>query len=1457
MADSGTECRVCDAPKQDKAKGVNRYGIGAEIAILFFLAAASGILGWKYIASIDDADVLRDTRNLANPVLSGAIHFAIGRGMGIVQEEEEGFPELKAFLNSEITEIPREAWPRECSFTKGGVHYFYMTYYLIAYLGWVFRLFGISVWSFRIACLLLYVAYILVLYGIFRLVMGRLLSLPLVLFLSFSQSNLCMITQIRDFGKAPFILGALLLLCAMLKRPLAPRRLFLGAILCGGVIGLGYGFRQDVFACLPLAVVCVFFFSRPVGKRPWRTRITAVIALLVIFGIFGMPVFKGDREVGGTITIHTLFQGLMVCAESNADYESSSYDFGFLNYDHPIVAAIRSYAKRIEGVSPVYNLTPLYGEVGKRMFREVVLTWPADLAGRVVAVMDSLFGILATPFIWPEEHSAPSLDGPVLAKPYLRYQQIAVGHFCKMYGLPIMLIGLALLGARNRETAFLILVFLGYFSAFTSLLFEYRHYFYLSFIPLFFLGMLVTLICEESGALRLKHGKPIRNRLWAIFKAGVGVALCALCVLIVLSGLRIYQNWLWESLLTRYETSSCSALPLTETQTGDTIQLLLPGNLTELAGRSQPSDGEVASFYLAARFRGGDRTVSFRLINNNPVLSRTSTIVLRGEGVYFFPVYDFPHDTPFIFKGIELEYADRPLFEGLYLYTNADSQHLWPYVFVPENRQDFVYYKTGRIDRWLSGLFAETKGGFGLWPDKALDAYLDLIPRYPLCLPFADRALELAQRCADARRLEETWDIIGVFMPVMRSKSADWMVEKAEHALAKTDIESAARFYEKAYRIYPTNVQYLEKVGNLREEQGKTTSAEKIYEEVMRRQPENYAVAGRLQAEYEKGKRGEEAMAFWKELSTIHPQASVPLFYFGVALEGRASAREAVEVYGRIPQEAPLYWESQYRQGFLLIRQGTYEEGMSRLLDLQERHPEFAERMANDVNEAVLKLMEERNYDAARIVYEMALKKMPDNPVMGMNLGMVYELAGETAKAKSLYEDLLTENPDTDTIAERLDGLYARECVDTAPEGEDAQGGHVVHFWRSLASVHPESPIPWLYLGTAYERVGNLEEAFDAYQKVLAVKPGFPQASYRLGMLYVERGETDRGIAMIRATVAENAFLTSEISRRCAELAEYCVNHERSDTALKLYEIALGLSPEDVWLRVRQGEIYEHLGEDEAALDIYRNVLIKQPETEGAALRMDHVLQRMRMDSERVLAEWEKIIESNPDSSIPYLYYGINLELSGALEQAESAYRKTLQKNPKNGSALYRLGALKISRGELEAGLEMIKDAVANSPDLSGEISLRCDALAASCVERKRYEEAGRLYDMALTVSPNDLWPRVHQGELYEKTGDNEAALACYRTVLMSVPNSPVTAKRMQQLLRTMMTDNKAIVREWNALVERYPSAAIPALYWGMALEASEDLNGARAAYRQALQNDSTLSEAKERLDRLNDRGEP
>ena len=297
----------------------------------------------------------------------------------------------------------------------------------------------------------------------------------------------------------------------------------------------------------------------------------------------------------------------------------------------------------------------------------------------------------------------------------------------------------------------------------------------------------------------------------------------------------------------------------------------------------------------------------------------------------------------------------------------------------------------------------------------------------------------------------------------------------------------------------------------------------------------------------------------------------------------------------------------------------------------------------------------------------------------------------------------------------------------------------------------------------------------------------------------------------------------------------------------------------------RLGEVYELQGRAEAAIELYEKLLKQQSDAASLAKRLDALYATVPeittdgagITATRALSFWDSLAGQNPHNAMVQVYWGAALERAGNLSAAREVYRKALDISPEYAEALYRSGALEVLEGDGDTGLAQILNAASRDPGLAGAISRRCDQLASSLVERKRYADAMRVYQTALEISPQDLWPRVHQGELYELLNEDASATDCYRAVLMSSPDSPVTAKRLDALLRRQPAGQELALTEWRAITERYPDAAIPALYLGIALESVGDTDGAVAAYRKSQRLNPDLSDAREKLSALEGRNKP
>ncbi len=214
---------------------------------------------------------------------------ACGKGY-VVPLKNGAAPALDAFVSQKIrsldcASIPDVATKEPNLFQSGQM-------YLIGSVGMLWKLTGVG-WD-RLGPLygLLYGLYALAAYGVFRLGIGRTFALVTTLVLVTSTFQLDNLPHLRDFAKAPFILVLILLMAWMVKYPLSVRSYLGLASLTGAVMGVGVGFRMDLFTFLPPALVAIWLFSPGPTFGNARIKTASSLLMLASFVLAGWPILR-------------------------------------------------------------------------------------------------------------------------------------------------------------------------------------------------------------------------------------------------------------------------------------------------------------------------------------------------------------------------------------------------------------------------------------------------------------------------------------------------------------------------------------------------------------------------------------------------------------------------------------------------------------------------------------------------------------------------------------------------------------------------------------------------------------------------------------------------------------------------------------------------------------------------------------------------------------------------------------------------------------------------------------------------------------------------------------------------------------------------------------------------------------------------------------------------------------
>ena len=474
-----------------------------------------------------------------------------------------------------------------------------------------------------------------VMFGIFRLGMGRFFALAGAFSFAVGPIHLIELPHLRDYSKAPFALGCLLILGVMVTRTLRPRAKLALSALYGAVVGIGYGFRSDLLIYLPPFFLTVALFLPGGVTRNIKWKALAGVVCLAAFVFTSYPIVSVVSQNGSCLWHFTLL-GLTDTFTENLRVVPGSYDWGHQFVDRWVYATLAAFSDRSH---PSFGLiqycSPVYDVVGREYTQHLAGTFPADILTRGVA---SILGILREAF-WrpaPLPEFAPAVY--VWRDRFLRHLP-GTG-----FGWVIAAI-LTAVCADVRIGLFLLFVLI-YFGGYPAIQFHPRHMFHLEFMPWWAIGFVVWQVGTSVGRSMMSRAWPAiewpRVRRGLILAAGAG-ALFA----VALATARVIHDGRVRRLFESYIGAAKSDLHYAPMTPGSLHSIQLPD------GQRYPAAFLEIDFRTSACGPSPSVTVRYEPRPDGE-LSRTIVLEHSLSGVtrVFAPVYEF-------FQGLEFS-DERP-----------------------------------------------------------------------------------------------------------------------------------------------------------------------------------------------------------------------------------------------------------------------------------------------------------------------------------------------------------------------------------------------------------------------------------------------------------------------------------------------------------------------------------------------------------------------------------------------------------------------------------------------------------------------------------------------------------------------------------------------------------------------------------------------------------------------------
>ena len=485
-----------------------------------------------------------------------------------------------------------------------------------------------------------------------------------------------------------------------------------------------------------------------------------------------------------------------------------------------------------------------------------------------------------------------------------------------------------------------------------------------------------------------------------------------------------------------------------------------------------------------------------------------------------------------------------------------------------------------------------------------------------------------------------------------------------------------------------------------------------------------------------------------------------------------------------------------------------------------------------------------RQVPQGQVALEQAVAFAPDNYWYSQGLVSLYQQQNELDKAAALLEKMVTRFPSKQDPLFSLLDIYSRQekyndVISTLNRLEKRLGKNeqlsMEKFriylqmkddkkaFQEIESLVQEYPMDMRYqviLGDVYLQNGKKQEAYDAYQKVLAVEPDNPMVLFSMASYYEQTGQkelyqqqldtlllnkkvtSDTKISVMRQVIAENEqssakdstqvialfdrmmkqdmddpqipmlysqyLLSKNMEQEAVPVLEQVVDLDPTNKAARLMLVSAAVKKEDYKQIIKVCEPGIEATPD--ALELYYYLAIAYHQAE----QTDSVLSVCSRALEHVTADTRKEVVSDLYSIMGDIYH-----TKKQMAEAYAAYDSSLVYNPSNIGALNNYAYyLSVERRDLDKAEEMSYKTVKAEPNNSTYL----DTYAWILFEKGNYAEARIYIDNAMKNDGEKSDVIVeHCGDIYFMTGDAEGALKYWKKALEMGSESKTLKQKIEK----------------------------------------------------------------------------
>ncbi len=426
---------------------------------------------------------------------------------------------------------------------------------------------------------------------------------------------------------------------------------------------------------------------------------------------------------------------------------------------------------------------------------------------------------------------------------------------------------------------------------------------------------------------------------------------------------------------------------------------------------------------------------------------------------------------------------------------------------------------------------------------------------------------------------------------------------------------------------------------------------------------------------------------------------------------------------------------------------------------------------------------------------KLAVQAKPDLVSAHFLLAGIYTSLRMFNKAKDQYNKVVELKPESEEARLYLGALYV----------EEGKYPEALKEFRAVTELEEGKArhLGYFYMAKVYAAQEQDKKAESHYQKALEMKPDFVDAVLALGndykkdsnakairfydsylekygneerilevlaMIHLEQEDYEMALKRFKVLETMNPSLNAKV-----KIAMIYIEQKKYDEAIDRLQAILNEVPESDKIRFYLAAIYEEIGQNKKAIELYRQIPLASSYFVDASI---HGIYLMKMEGQVEEAiKWnEDVLKKRGDVLQFYTLYASLLDQKSNYKGAVKFLSDAEAQFPDNPQIQYFLGSFFDKVGDKEESMRRMRRVLELNEDHSQAMNFLAYTMAELSVD---LDEAEDYALRALEIKPQDAFYMDTLGWVYYKKGEYEKAIQYLEVAFKLEPEESVIAQHL------------------------------------------------------------------------------